>query len=130
MKRATAHHKLVSGLVMSAILAVILTSCLPSQWEYLVESTGRATQEEVTDRLGAPFQTESLEDGGSLWTYRYEVRSSVFVGSRGDMVGGAPCIEYLLTFDRKKVLTYWTRQLCGMVHVGASLPGKYEKSGG
>jgi hypothetical protein len=33
---------------------------------------------------------------------------------RGDMMGGAPCIEYFLTFDQRKVLIYWTRQPCGM----------------
>ena len=116
------------GMGIMGLLALTLASCLPSQWSYLGESTDRATQEEVTDRLGTPLQTKSLEDEGSLWVYRYEVRSSL-VGRRGDMVGGAPCIEYLLTFDGKKVLRYWTRQHCGMVQAGASLPGKYDKSG-
>jgi hypothetical protein len=100
------------GLV-ALMLALVLTACLPSQWDYLVEATGQATQEDVRERFGAPRRSQDLEDGGSLWVYRYNVRSSL-AGMRGDMMGGAPCIEYFLTFDRAKVLIYWTRQPCGM----------------
>ncbi len=110
------------------IVALMLVSCLPSQWEYLDEATGRATQKDVKERFGAPLRTKALEHEGSLWVYRYEVRSSL-VGMRGDMVGGSPCIEYLLTFDGRNVLVYWTRQPCGLVSVGGSPPGKYDKTG-
>ncbi|TAJ24977.1 MAG: hypothetical protein EPO64_08760 [Nitrospirae bacterium] len=99
------------------IVALLLTACLPWQWDYLNEATGRVTQKDVKERFGAPLRTKALENEGSLWVYRYEVRSSL-VGMRGDMVGGAPCIEYLLTFDGKNVLTYWTRQPCGLAHKG------------
>lgn len=98
-----------AGLVM--VVAILLASCLPWQWDYLFESTGRATQKDVRARFGTPLKTKSLEDEGALWVYRYEVRSSL-IGWRGDMFGGAPCIEYRLTFDSKTVLRYWTRQPC------------------
>ncbi|MEW6543921.1 MAG: hypothetical protein AB1411_09965 [Nitrospirota bacterium] len=104
-------RRAILGLVMTPVLALVLTSCLPWQWDYLVEANGRATQEEIRERFGAPFQTEDFEDRSSLWTYRYEVRSSP-IFRRGDMIGGLPCVEYVLTFDRKKILTYWTRQPC------------------
>lgn len=110
------------------IVALLLAACLPWQWDYLGEVTGRATQKDVKERFGAPLQTKALENEGSLWVYRYEVRSSL-VGMRGDMVAGSPCIEYLLTFDSRKVLVYWTRQPCGLASVGGSPPGKYEKFG-
>ena len=116
------------GLGMVALLGLLLAACLPWQWDYLDEATGRATQADVKERFGEPLQTKSLENEGSLWVYRYEVRSSL-VGMRSDMMAGAPCIEYLLTFTRTKVLTYWTRQPCGLAQVGGGLPGKYEKSG-
>lgn len=99
------------GVGLVTLLALLLASCLPWQWDYLFEATGRATQKEVRERFGTPLKTKSLEDEGALWVYRYEVRSSL-VGWRGDMFGGAPCIEYLLTFDSKTVLRYWTRQPC------------------
>jgi hypothetical protein len=113
-----------------ALLALTLVSCLPWQWDYLVEATGRATQEEITEQFGAPIETKNLEGEGSLWIYRYEVKGGWLIGRRGDMVGGAPCMEYRLTFDSKKVLRYWTRQPCGMVQGGGSLPATYEKSMG
>jgi hypothetical protein len=105
---------------MAAVLALWLTSCLPSQWEYLVQASGRAMQSEVKERLGAPRTTRDLEDGGSVWTYRYESSGS-WIGQRGDMVGGTRCIEYVLTFDGKGVLGHWVRQPCGMYQGGTVL---------
>ncbi|HKW85600.1 MAG TPA: hypothetical protein VJM82_00865 [Nitrospiraceae bacterium] len=92
-------------------LSLFLVSCVPWQWDYLIEAAGRATQDDVQKRFGAPLLTKSLGESGSSWTYRYEVKSS-FVGRRGDMLGGAACIEYLLTFDTQEILTYWVRQPC------------------
>lgn len=92
------------------IVALVLAGCLPSQWEYLGQANGHATQEEVKERLGDPRQTKTLPDQTQVWTYRYEVSS--FPGRRGDMRGGAPCIDYVLTFNSKNILTYWTRQPC------------------
>ncbi len=102
-----------SGRLLTAalVLACLLNSCVPAQWEYLVEATDRATQEDVENHFGAPHTTTSLEDSHSLWTYRYETTSSWW-GKRGDMVGGLPCTEYLLTFDGQKILKYWVRQDC------------------
>lgn len=94
----------IAGLTFS------LAACLPSQWEYLGKANGHATQEEVKDRLGEPFQTKTLADQTQVWTYRYEVNS--FPGIRGDMRGGAPCMDYILRFDSRQVLNYWTRQPC------------------
>lgn len=100
------------GWAVAAIagLTFSLAACLPSQYEYLGKANGHATQEEVKDRLGEPFQTKTLADQTQVWTYRYEVNS--FPGIRGDMRGGAPCMDYILRFDSKQVLNYWTRQPC------------------
>ncbi len=91
-------------------LTVSLAACMPSQYEYLGRANGHATQEEIKDRLGEPFQTNTLADQTQVWTYRYEVNS--FPGLRGDMRGGAPCMDYILRFDSKQSLNYWTRQPC------------------
>ena len=97
--------------VAAAGLSLFLVSCLPAQWEYLIDAADRATQDEVTKRMGSPSVTMQMPDGDSVWTYRYEVRSSL-VGRRGDMVGGSPCIEYVLTFDAEKILRHWVRRPC------------------
>lgn len=100
-----------SGLVIAAFFCLALGACLPSQWEYLIDAADRATQDEVTKRMGSPSVTMQMPDGDSVWTYRYEVRSSL-VGRRGDMVGGSPCVEYVLTFDAEKILRHWVRRPC------------------
>jgi hypothetical protein len=91
--------------------AFMLTACVPAQWDYLIEAIDRATQEDVENHLGAPDSVTALEDNSSLWTYRFESKSSWW-GKRSDMVGGLPCAEYLLTFDGQKILRYWVRQDC------------------
>ena len=100
-----------SGLVMAALFCLALVACLPSQWEYLIDAADRATQDEVRKRMGSPSLTMQMPDGESVWTYRYEVRSSL-VGRRGDMVGGSPCMEYVLTFDAQEILRHWVRRPC------------------
>ena len=100
-----------SGLVMTGLFCLVLGACLPSQWEYLIEAADRATQDEVRKRMGSPSLTKDMPDGDSVWTYRYEVRSSL-VGRRGDMVGGSPCVEYVLTFDAQEILRHWVRRPC------------------
>lgn len=98
-------------LVAAAALSLFFVSCVPWQWEYLIAANDRATQDEVRQEMGAPNLTKSLDGIESVWTYRYEVSSS-FWFRRGDMVGGSPCIEYVLNFDGKHVLRHWVRQPC------------------
>ena len=98
-------------LVVAAALSLLVVSCVPWQWEYLITANDRATEDEVRQKMGAPNLTKSLDGIESVWTYRYEVSSS-FLFRRGDMVGGSPCIEYVLNFDDKHVLRHWVRQPC------------------
>lgn len=98
-------------LVAAAALSLLLVSCVPWQWEYLIVATDRVTQDDVQKRFGDPLVARSFDEGDSIWTYRYEVSSSFWM-RRGDMVGGQRCIEYLLTFDIEEVLRYWVRQPC------------------
>lgn len=113
-KRPVESRRSPAGMWAFAVIASLtlsLAACMPSQYEYLGQANGHATQEEVKERLGEPHQTKTLQDQTQVWTYRYEVSS--FPGIRGDMRGGAPCMDYILRFDRKQVLNYWTRQPCG-----------------
>ncbi len=109
--RRSADIRKVLGVLVATALGSILVSCVPTQWEYLIEAADRATEDDVKARFGPPLLTKSLEEGGSVWTYRYEETSS-WRGKRGDMVGGLPCTEYVLNFDGQKILRYWVRQPC------------------
>jgi Helix-hairpin-helix motif len=51
----------------------------------------------------------SLEDGGTVWEYRYTGVSSPMLLP----ITEAWCIEYTLLFDPQKVLRYWLRKDCG-----------------
>jgi hypothetical protein len=113
----------ITNVVFGIGMMLVFTGCLPSQWEYLVENNGRATQEDIKDRFGDPYQVKDIKDldeQGTMWTYRYEVKSSP-IGRRGDMIGGAPCIEYVLTFNDQKILANWTRQPCSRFKIKPSL---------
>ena len=51
----------------------------------------------------------SLEDGGTVWEYRYTGVSSPMLLP----ITEAWSIEYTLLFDPQKVLRYWLRKDCG-----------------
>ena len=51
----------------------------------------------------------SLEDGGTVWEYRYTGVSSPMLLP----ITEAWCIEYTLLFDPQQVLRYWLRKDCG-----------------
>ncbi|HEV8540166.1 MAG TPA: hypothetical protein VGQ60_03295 [Nitrospiraceae bacterium] len=113
----------ITNVVFGIGMMLGLTGCLPSQWEYLVEHNGRVTQEQIKDRFGDPYlirDIHELDEQGTMWTYRYEVKGSP-IGRRGDMIGGQPCIEYVLTFNDQKILANWTRQPCAPFRINPRL---------
>jgi hypothetical protein len=101
----------MAKLVLVGLISLLLTACMPWQTKYLGPNTGKATQEEVKDKFGDPLKVKDAGELGTMWTYHYEVRSSL-IHRRGDMIGGNPCVEYDLTFDHRNILTYWTRRPC------------------
>ena len=99
------------GILVAVIFSLLLSSCVPWQWEYLINANDRATQDEVRQKMGSQNLTKSLDGSESVWTYRYEVSGS-FLMRRGDMIGGQRCIEYVLNFDAQQILRNWVRQPC------------------
>lgn len=84
---------------------------------YLSHAQGRATQEEVQQRLGPPQFTKAIPSGTSLWIYRR------FAWQPGDNRVTAPgtwCDEYILTFDDQAVLRHWTHKT--YFHGGEAFP--------
>jgi hypothetical protein len=92
-------------------MCLALGACMPSQWDYLVKAQDQAKEEEIRDRLGVPYAIKTFKDRTTSWIYRYEVKHSL-IQRRGDMIGGAPCMEYELTFDEQEVLRAWVRRPC------------------
>lgn len=84
-------------IALAAMLS--LTACTPWRIEYLRGAVNQATQDEITTQLGPPQAARELATGETVW--RYE-------SYQGDLL----CLEYILRFDRAKVLRDWTRQRC------------------
>src|SRR6476646_2696027 len=54
--------------LFTALLFFTISACT---WraEYLEEVKGRANQDDIAQRLGAPTNTHKLNKGGEVWTY-------------------------------------------------------------
>ena len=80
--------------LIAALLFFTISACT---WraEYLEEVKGRANQDDIAQRLGAPTNTHKLNKGGEVWTYEV---------CRGG------CVYYVLTFDEQQILRNWQRQ--------------------
>jgi hypothetical protein len=66
---------------------------------YLRDAVNRATQDEITTRLGPPHAARALTIGEMVWRYQ---------SYQGDLL----CLEYVLRFDAAGILRQWTRQGC------------------
>lgn len=93
-------------LTIILIICFSFTSCTPWRVDYLIQAINQATQDDITKRLGPPHFTRMLDSGEEVWTYQY---SGVVVGQTG---GSSYCKEYILTFDKDKILRNWLRQNC------------------
>ncbi|MBI2880822.1 MAG: hypothetical protein HYY21_04490 [Candidatus Tectomicrobia bacterium] len=95
---------------IGAILILALVSCTPWRDTYLTEGVNRATQDDVTKRLGPPHFQRELTGGGTVWTYQQQHVSFFETGTR--TTGQSYCLEYVLIFDRERVLREWRTQDC------------------
>lgn len=95
--------------LLSSLIALALLSCTPWREAYLREAVNRATQDDVTKRLGPPHSTRELTTGATVWTYQYRYATL----SRGGHISGhSYCKEYILTFEREGSLREWRVQDC------------------
>ena len=97
-------------LVLVGLLLATLASCTPWRTTYLEGGQNRLTTTDVTQRLGPPDATQPLDDGRAVWRYRYP--SSYVMGNRFSISGGSTCTEYILTFDKNKILRQARHQSC------------------
>ncbi len=81
-----------------ALILLMVTSCATRQERYLDRSVNQASQDAVAKEFGPPTQSQELTTGETVWGYRSNQ--------------GSRCKEYILTFDRQKVLRAWKEQKC------------------
>jgi len=110
-------HNMKRSLILLVALLVICSCRPPWRQTYLFEGINRLTMDEVAMKLGPPDSTMTLEDGSIIWKYQY--RSShtrgVYTDTYGKVHGGggsSVCVEYILIFDKEKVLRKASRQGC------------------
>ena len=92
------------------ILGLALGACAVAKDQYLVGHVGRATERDVRAKLGDPAFMQPGERGGIRWVYRD--RGSWMRSDSGKNAESSDCVEYHLAFDRRSLLTDWTRTGC------------------
>jgi len=91
----------MNRLLQLPVLLVVTACAAETSYErdFRSEVLNASTQADVHAKFGAPELVTPLDDGGSIWTYRY---------TRGTYKSGyaatSECWEYSLTFDAKKIL--------------------------
>lgn len=99
------------ALAAALTLSVLATGCTAWQADYLKEQVHKASEEEVTARLGHPDQVKILDSGGTEWVY-HVFSDSIFNYSYRGHEAEPDCREYILTFNERHILTYWLTQEC------------------
>jgi hypothetical protein len=87
-----------------ACFSVLVIGCTSLTAQYLDEVTGKATQDEVRQKLRPPMEERTLSTGESVWQYR----ETGFSAAKSSNY----CQGYNLTFDSQKVLKQWNRLYC------------------
>jgi outer membrane protein assembly factor BamE (lipoprotein component of BamABCDE complex) len=89
-------------------LAAACTVFVPKETLYLHEARGKATQQEVREKLGAPHLTATSRQGDPVWVYDVYFTDTTAQNSWG--APGTWCDEYVLTFDQKGLLSGYTHK--------------------
>jgi hypothetical protein len=86
-----------------------IASCAPYSLGYLDRAVNHATQDDIAKDMGSPPTVRKADNGGIEWVY-YDRGSSV-AGYTG-YARQAYCREFVLVFDRDKILRAWRTQDC------------------
>lgn len=113
MKYSIATH---ATLVAALVLSVALTACMGLPDAYFKDNVGKATQQEVTAKLGDPDHRYPLEGGGAKWIYIIHVSTATYLTYAN--ADAEVCYNYELIFDDKQVLQRWqgNNKNCGTVN--------------
>ena len=99
--------------IRAALICVIWLAAgcsvfVPKETIYLHEARGRATQEDVRAKLGPPLMTATSKRGEPVWVYNVYFEDTSNQNSWG--APGTWCDEYVLTFDKKGILSGYTHK--------------------
>lgn len=107
-------------------LLVGLSACTAWQEGYLKDQVHKASEQDVHSRLGRPTEVKQLErteaclgapgaggceSGGTEWLYHVFSDPIFDFGYKGQPAEQT-CKEYILTFNERRILTYWIAQDC------------------
>jgi len=91
------------------VLTIGLASCAPYSLGYLDHAVDHATQEDIAKDMGPPPTVRRPGNGSVEWVY-YDRGSSV--GGYTGYARQAYCREFVLIFDKDKILRTWRTQDC------------------
>ena len=97
--------------VLLLLLLLGASACSTWQADYLKDQVHKATEQDVTARLGKPTEVKQLDDGGTEWLYHVFSTGLFDFGYKGQPAEQI-CKEYVLTFNERRILTYWIAQDC------------------
>ena len=112
------------GAIARAVLAgmaVLGTACsafIAKETLYLESAQDRATEEQVRQHLGKPYQVATTKNGNPIWVYHVYYEDPGPYNPWG--TAGTWCDEYVLTFDKEGILRDWTHKSEG--HGGELAP--------
>ena len=93
---------------ISLLFVFLIASCGPRLIKdaYLANVVEQESADQVKLQMGPPDEVRKKDDGGEEWRYR-EYQPNYPTESPG------LCNEYILQFDKNKVLRDWKRKDCG-----------------
>lgn len=98
------------------VLSALLLSCASLPDDYFTQNVGKATQQEVRDKLGDPDHRYTLENGETQWIYIVHVSYATYLTYANK--DAETCYNYDLRFDRQGVLKSWNQVTkdCGTIN--------------
>jgi hypothetical protein len=96
------------ALVGIAILEAACSAFMAKETLYLESAQNRATQEEVRQKLGKPYQVATSKNGNAILVYHVYYEDPGPYNPWG--TAGTWCDEYVLTFDKEGTLRNWTHK--------------------
>ena len=107
-----------AALVGMAVLGTACSAFIAKETLYLESAQHRATQEEVRQQLGKPYQAVTSQARNPIWVYHAYYEDPGPYNQCG--TAGTWCDEYVLTFDKEGILRGWTHKSEG--HGGELTP--------